>query len=40
MYVVVIGNLGVPVNITKEEDIFKAIDYPYKKPEERDLLND
>jgi len=35
-----IGSTGIPgepVEITSEEDIFDYIDYPYKKPEERNL---
>lgn len=31
------GVHGQPVPITSEEDIFDYIDYPYKKPEERNL---
>ncbi|CAK1601026.1 unnamed protein product [Parnassius mnemosyne] len=31
------GVPGEPVPITSEEDIFDYIDYPYKKPEERNL---
>lgn len=37
MYVVVLGIPGEPVEITSEEDIFDYLDYPYKKPEERNL---
>ncbi|OWR53327.1 DNA polymerase beta [Danaus plexippus plexippus] len=33
----VTGVHGQPVPITSEEDIFDYIDYPYKKPEERNL---
>lgn len=29
------GIPGEPVEITCEEDIFDYLDYPYKKPEER-----
>lgn len=31
------GVSGEPVPITSEEDIFDYIDYPFKKPEERNL---
>jgi len=32
-----LGIPGEPVDITSEEDIFEYINYPYKKPEERNL---
>jgi DNA polymerase beta len=31
------GIPGEPVEITSEEDIFEYLDYPYKKPEERNI---
>ena len=31
------GNPGKAMSVKSEEDIFKYIDYPYKKPEERSL---
>jgi hypothetical protein len=31
------GIPGEPVEINSEEDIFDYLDYPYKKPEERNL---
>ncbi|CAH4037725.1 unnamed protein product [Pieris brassicae] len=33
----VTGVPGEPIDLTSEEDIFDYIDYPYKKPEERNL---
>lgn len=31
----ILGVPGEPVEITSEKDVFDCIDYPYKKPEER-----
>lgn len=36
-FVNMLGIPGEPVDITSEEDIFEYINYPYKKPEERNL---
>ncbi|CAK1540520.1 unnamed protein product [Leptosia nina] len=33
----VTGIPGEPIDLTSEEDIFDYIDYPYKKPEEREI---
>jgi len=35
--VVISGIPGEPVEINSEEDIFDYLDYPYKKPEERNI---
>ena len=35
--IIIVGVPGEPISITTEEEIFQMIDYPYKKPEERNL---
>ena len=37
MYFFIKGIPGEPIQVSSEEDIFSLIDFPYKKPEDRNV---